>query len=132
MSLRRSIWFLAASLAQAAVVFMAEGSGLSRLGARETATQLLIHVLVGQVAGYVLAIAIDNVPVLRRASIWLVGPAYGVLFWWIALSLAAARGTVRAPWTQGTGTVFWTLVAFVAYGLIAAAGIRQTERATVH
>jgi len=126
-SLERSTLFLVASLSQAAVVFLAERVGLSTLGARATALQLLVHVLAGQLAGYILALALDQSPALKRASIWAVGPVYGALFWWIALSLAAARGTVRAPWTQGAPTVSFTLLAFMVFGVIAAAVVRRTQ-----
>lgn len=123
-----SLSFLLASLVQAGIVIMAEWAGLTTLGARATAVQLLVHVLVGQAAGYGLLLLSRAVPALRRMSPWITGPVYGFLFWAVALSIAAGRGAVRAPWTQGWPTVVITLAAFVAYGVVAAVALER-ERA---
>lgn len=127
MNLKLSTGFLFASVAQAFVIWLTESLGLSALGASLTPMQLLTHIGIGQVAGFILAYLMDWVR-LGDWSVWTIGTVYGVLFWWIGLAIQSALGTVRAPWAVGFGTVLSSLVAFIVFGVIAAARIRSVRR----
>jgi len=126
--LRHVIGFLIASAVQAGIIWIAEAMRFSVLGPGFTANQLLIHFLVGQAAGLVLLAFQRIVTVIKDTGPWPLGIVFGGIFWALALPFAASRGMVRWPWTAGVSTILWTLVAFLAYGVIAAFAVKPVER----
>lgn len=122
-----SIGFLIASLIQAGIVFISEMTGISTLNAPFTFTQLLTHIIVGQVAGFILLFVMNRVEVIAEANIFIVGAIYGTLAWWLLLTINSMLGKVNAPWYQGISAMVSTLLAFIAYGIISAFAIKRYE-----
>lgn len=121
--LTTSLWFAAASALQAAIVWAALSAGLTRFNPGFTLSALLIHFVVGQVAGYLFFSFLSG-----RAKI--PGVSYGIvygLFLWvvIALLIAPALGLITSPLTIGVNATLTTLVAFLAYGAIAGYACQQ-------
>lgn len=125
MSLKHSTGFLIASLIQAGIIMITESLGISTLGAKLTATQLLIHILAGQIVGYILLFIMKKLQVIDSANIWIVGSITGVVMWILLLSINSAQGTVRAPWTRGFSTMLSSIIAFIVYGVLATYTIKK-------
>lgn len=125
MYLKYSTGFLIASLIQAGIVMATESLGISTLGAKLTAMQLLTHIIVGQIIGYILLYIIRKSKVVSTTNIWGMGSITGFIAWLILLSINSAIGKVNAPWTQGFPTVLSTLIAFIAFGIIATYTIKR-------
>lgn len=113
-----SLGFLIASLVQAGIIAVSEALGISSLGANITVGQLIIHVLTGQAAGFLLMVIVQGISGVANINFWLLGSIYGAAVWALVVSINAAHGTVNAPWTQGTSTIIASLLAFVVYGII--------------
>lgn len=62
MYIKYSLGFLVASLIQAGIVALAEFLNISSLNVKITASQLLIHILAGQIAGYILLFIVKKLP----------------------------------------------------------------------
>ncbi len=125
MYLKYSMGFLIASLFQAGIILATESLGLSTLGAKLTAMQLLTHIIAGQVVGYILLSIIRKLKVVSTAKVWTIGSVTGITAWLILLSINSALGKVNSPWTQGFSTVISSLVAFIAFGIIATYTIKK-------
>lgn len=82
-----ALGFLIASLVQAGIIFVNESTGISSLNAPFTLTQLLAHIIVGQIAGFLLLFIINRVEAISWANVWAVGAIYGVIVWWIILTI---------------------------------------------
>lgn len=121
MSVEASTGFLIASLAQAAVVFAAEALRISSLNPK---VPLLLHILIGQAAGYLLIYIFGRTKIAAGLSILSVGIIYGFVLWVIVMSIASRAGAVNPPWYAGSGTVWASAIAFFAYGWITAATAR--------
>lgn len=130
--LRHAVGFLIASLIQAGIVFITEKSGISSLNAPFTFTQLLAHIIVGQIAGFILLYIMNRVEAVARLNAWITGAIYGTLAWWLLLTVNSMLGKVNAPWSQGITTVVSSLAAFMAYGIISASVINRYERKYAH
>jgi len=125
MYLKYSMGFLIASLIQAGIILATESLGLSTLGAKLTAMQLLTHIIAGQVVGYILLSIIRKLEVVSTANVWAIGSITGITAWLILLSINSALGKVKSPWTQGFSTVISSLIAFIAFGIIATYTIKK-------
>lgn len=127
MTINYSLGFLIASLIQAAIIMLTEKFNVSSLGANVTPTQLLIHILAGQVAGYILLYIFRNFKSINKYNIWTTGIIYGSLVWGILLPLNTILGKVNAPWSQGFPTVLASLLAFFSYGVIATYTVKKAN-----
>lgn len=125
MHLKYSTGFLIASLFQAGIIMTTESLGISSLGAKLTIIQLLIHIIAGQVIGYILLFIIRKHKVVNTANVWVIGSITGVIAWLILLSINSAIGKVNAPWTQGLSTVLSSVIAFITFGIIAIYTIKK-------
>lgn len=120
-----SFGFLIGSLTQAAIVMLAENTGISQMGAKLTTMQLVLHILAGQIAGYLLLFFIRKVETIQHWDTFLVGTIFGVVVWAIVIPLNAAQGKVKLPWEAGIGTVILSLLAFAVFGIIATFTIKH-------
>src|SRR5699024_3034622 len=120
MFIRYSLGFMIASIIQAGIIMLTEEVGISQLGATLTITQLVIHILAGQVVGYILLFIIRKVKPIQRLNAFITGAIWGVVIWVILLPLNAAQGNVKLPWEAGIGTVISSLLAFITFGILAA------------
>lgn len=125
MKLKYSIGFLIASVVQAASIMLTETFGISSLGANFTATQLIIHILAGQIAGYILLYIVNKLKIINKINIGVIGAIWGIVVWTIILSINSIQGTVNAPWVQGISTVLSSIIAFVLYGIISSSTIKR-------
>lgn len=128
MYLRYSAGFLIASLIQAGIVLLAEALKISSLNPKVTVMQLVLHILTGQVAGYILLYLMKSAETIRRTGWWVTGFVYGLALWGIVLSINSMRGVVAAPWTRGIPTIVSSMIAFVAFGLIAAYTVKKYQK----
>jgi hypothetical protein len=132
-----SAWFAVASLVQASVISIGDWSGFSTFKADLKFWQLLVHLGVGQIAGYILlALFRRNRTFAGRYGGTSLGILYGLAIWGIVLSLGTAVGLVQSSgWRSGTG-MMTTIMAFLAYGIIAgtiAGGVvNRSEQHAVH
>lgn len=126
MYLKYSTGFLIASLAQAGIIMTTEKLGISTLGAKLTAMQLLTHILAGQLVGYILLLAMKKFEMIGKANFWIIGITTGIVAWLILLSINSSIGKVKAPWDQGLPTVLASIAAFVTMGIIASYTIKTT------
>lgn len=127
MYLKYSIWFAIASIVQAGIVLASERLGLSTLGIVLTPTQFLIHIIAGQMFGYLLLVTIRKVKFIREGYAWLSGAIMGVIAWLVLYSFNSAIGAVTVPWTQGLSTILSSLTAYLVFGLIVAYTIKKIE-----
>ncbi len=125
MNMKYSFGFLIGSFIQAGIVMLAENLGISHLGAKLTAMQLITHIFAGQIAGYILLFIMKKVKTFQHLSIVVAGAIWGIIIWFIVLPLNAARGKVTLPWEAGIGTVLSSLLAFIVFGSIATFTIKQ-------
>ncbi len=121
--LTTSLWFAAASALQAAVVWAALRYGLTTYDPGFTPAGLLVHFVVGQVAGYLLFSFFSG-----RARI--AGTSYGIvygLFLWVVLALLVgpALGLIPSPLAVGINATLTTLAAFIVYGAVTGYGCGQ-------
>mgnify|MGYP000962530085 CR=1 FL=1 len=120
-----SLGFLIASLVQAAIIATSEFLGISTLGAKITFGQLIIHILVGQAAGFLLMVIMQGIKGIAKINFWLVGSIYGAVVWLALVSINSVQGRINAPWTQGASTIIASLLAFVVYGVIVTYTIKK-------
>jgi len=120
-----SLSFLIASLVQAGIIIGAEMLRLTSLGAKLTIMQLIIHVLAGQLAGFLLFYLMQRLNAIGKADLWIVGIVYGTILWVILLTLNSWRGAVKAPWSLGLPSILISLAAFITYGVIATYTIKK-------
>lgn len=120
-----SLGFLIASLVQAAIIAISEALGVSTLGAEITFGQLIIHILAGQAAGFLLMVIMQGIKGIAQTNFWLLGSIYGAIVWVALISINAAQGTINSPWAQGSSTIIASLLAFVVYGTTAAYTIKR-------
>lgn len=119
MYLRYSIGFFVASLVQGGIVFLTETLNFSSLNPKFSVTHMILHFLVGQVAGYILLYLMRNVAVISKTNTWTVGIIYGVLFWAVMAPIGSSAGFHATPWAQGIATLSSTIIAHVAYAIVA-------------
>jgi hypothetical protein len=133
MNWKASAWFAAASLMQASVITIGDWSGFSTFEADLELWQLLVHIAVGQIAGYILLVLFRK----YRALVGKYGGAsfgilYGLAIWGIVLSLGTAVGLVRSTgWQSGNG-MMTTILAFLVYGMITGAAAGDLVKDKVH
>jgi hypothetical protein len=120
-----SLGFLIASLVQAAIIATSEFLGISTLGAKITFGQLIIHILVGQAAGFLLMVIMQGIKGIAKINFWLVGSIYGAVVWLALVLINSVQGRINAPWTQGASTIIASLLAFVVYGVIVTYTIKK-------
>ncbi len=120
-----SLGFLIASLIQALIIATSESLGISTLGARITFGQLIMHILAGQAAGFLLMVIMQGITGIAKTNFWALGSIYGAIVWALLISINSAQGTINAPWTQGVSTVIASLLAFIVYGIISAYTIKN-------
>lgn len=121
--LTTSLWFITASVLQAAVLWIALSLGLTSFNPGFTAAGLIGHLVVGQVAGYLLYSFLSG-----RAKV--AGLSYGVvygIFLWVAIALliAPGLGLFTSPLVVGVNATLTTLAAFLVYGAVAGYGCQQ-------
>jgi hypothetical protein len=126
MYLKYSLGFLVASLVQAGVVALTESMNISSLNVHMTFSQLLIHVIAGQAAGYILLFAMRKIGFIRGASTLPVGIIWGMLVWAIIIPINSAQGKINAPWSN-TATLLSSMIAFILYGIISAYTIKVVD-----
>ena len=127
MYLKYSTGFLMASLFQAGIIMLTEKLGISTLGAKLTAMQLLIHILAGQAVGYILLMVMRKFESLSRANFLTIGITTGILAWFILLTINSSIGKVNAPWNEGFSTVLASMIAFITMGIISSYTIKTTD-----
>lgn len=127
MYLRYSTGFLIASLVQAGIIMITEKLGISTLGAKLTAMQLLTHILAGQVIGYILLLVMRKIKMVNETNFWAIGSITGLLAWLVLLSINSSIGKVNAPWNEGLSTVLASIIAFVTMGIISSYTIKTTS-----
>lgn len=125
MYLKYSIGFLIASLVQFGIIYLGEISEITRLQAKFTVWELIIHIALGQVAGFILLYGFRKLDFLKNMSYWVAGVLYGTLVWLILTPIQAAIGKIDVPWEQDITTVLVSLFAFIVYGAIAAYTIKR-------
>lgn len=130
MNSRYSIGFLIASLSQAGIVMATESLGISTLGAKFTIIQILSHILVGQVLGYIIFYLLKNNESLRTFKVWIIGSVAGIIAWAMLLTINSSLGKVKTPWSQGASTVLSTVIAFIVFGIIATYTIKKYDYRT--
>lgn len=128
MYLRFSIGFLIASLVQAGIILITESLNISSLNPKVTIAQLILHILTGQIAGFLLWYVMKNVKSIGKTDPWITGVIYGVALWVVVLSINSMRGVVESPWSTGIATVLSSILAFIAFGIIASVTIKRNER----
>ncbi|SFR13695.1 YqhR family membrane protein [Desulfoscipio geothermicus] len=124
--LTTSLWFVAASTLQAATVWVALRYGLTVFNPGFTLSRLLVHLVFGQVAGYLLFNFFNG-----RARI--PGISYGIiygLFLWVivALMIAPALNLITSPLKVGANATLTTLAAFLVYGIVAGYACEQAVK----
>ncbi len=124
MYLKYSTGFLIASLIQAGIIMVTEALGISTLGAKLTAIQLLTHILAGQALGYILLFIIRKSQFVNKLNMWVIGIITGAIAWLVLLYINSALNKVNAPWEQGISTVMSSMIAFIAFAVIAAYTIK--------
>lgn len=122
-----SAGFLIASLSQAGIIMATESLGISTLGAKFTITQILIHIIVGQILGYLLFFLMNNIEFIRKYNVWVIGSAAGIIAWVILLTINSSLGKVKTPWSQGASTILASVIAFIVFGIIASYTIRKYD-----
>ena len=127
MYLKYSTGFLIASLVQAVIIMASEKLGISTLGAKLTAMQLLTHILAGQVVGYILLLAMRMFKTINKANFWVIGIIAGIIAWLVLLSINSSIGKVNAPWNEGISTVLASMIAFITMGIISSYTIKTTD-----
>lgn len=127
MYLKYSTGFLIASLVQAGIIMITEKLGISSLGAKLTAMQLLTHILAGQIVGYILLLVMRKVEVVNKTNLWVIGSIAGTITWLVLLSINSSIGKVNAPWNEGILTVLASLLAFVTFAIISSYTIKTTD-----
>ena len=127
MYMKYSTGFLIASLVQAGIIMLTEKLGISTLGAKLTAMQLLTHILAGQVVGYILLLTMRKIEIINKANFWVIGFVTGIIAWTILLSINSSIGKVNAPWNEGVSTVLSSIIAFITMGVIASYTIKTTN-----
>lgn len=125
MHLKYSVGFLIASLVQAGILMLTELLGISTLDAKFTLMQLLTHILAGQVLGYILLFTIRRLEFFNKSNIWVTGIISGLIAWGVLLTINSSLGKVNAPWNEGIATVLSSMIAFIAFGLIATYTIKE-------
>lgn len=123
--IKYSLGFLIGSLIQAGIVILAEKTGISQMGAKLTFFQLILHILAGQIAGYVLLFIMRKVETIQQMNTFITGAIWGIIVWAIVVPLNAAQGKVKLPWEAGVGTVIASLFAFIVFGNIVTYTIRR-------
>ncbi|MFZ5989102.1 MAG: hypothetical protein ACOYWZ_18525 [Bacillota bacterium] len=132
MTIKYSAGFLIASLIQVGIIMTAEALGISSLNANLTFMQLLVHIMVGQITGFILLFVMRNVKAVGRATTWVTGIVFGFITWWVLLSINSTLRTVQAPWNQGLETVISSLAAFIVYGVISTYTIKRYGRRMIY
>lgn len=127
MYMKYSTGFLIGSLVQAGIIMLTEKLGISTLGAKLTAMQLLTHILAGQVVGYILLLTMRKIEIINKANFWVIGFVTGIIAWTILLSINSSIGKVNAPWNEGVATFLASLIAFITMGVIASYTIKTTN-----
>lgn len=130
MNSKYSIGFLIASLSQAGIIMATESLGISSLGAKFTIMQILIHIIVGQILGYIIFYLLKNIKSLRTFNVWIMGSVAGLIAWAILLTINSSIGKVKTPWTQGFSTVVSSALAFIVFGVIVTYTIRKYDYTT--
>ena len=126
MYIKYSLGFLVASLVQAGIIWLTETAGLSTLDAKFTLTQILIHVLAGQIAGYLLLLAYRNIAGIEKYGTLFVGLIYGLIVWAVLIPInSIVLNDINPPWTQGMYTLVSSLIAFIVFGVMAARTIKS-------
>lgn len=123
-----AVGFLIASLVQAGIIMVSEFAGLSTLGAKFTFGQIIIHILAGQAAGFLLMVILQIADKAANNSFWTIGAVYGVIVWAILIPINSAQGDITPPWTQGLTTVIASLIAFITYGVISTYTVKNIGR----
>ncbi|MDT3698522.1 MAG: hypothetical protein RO469_03750 [Thermincola sp.] len=125
MYIKYSLGFLIGSLIQAAIVLLAEETGISQMGAKLTLFQLILHIIAGQIAGYILLFIIRKVETIQQMNTFFIGSIWGIIIWTIVIPLNAAQGKVKLPWEAGVGTIISSLFAFIVFGTIVTYTIKR-------
>lgn len=121
--LTMSLWLIAASTLQAAVVWAALRMGLTTFNPGFTLPFLVGHLVVGQVAGYLLYSFLSGRARIPGVSY---GIVYGIFLWVvIALLIAPGLGLFTSPLVVGVNATLTTLAAFLVYGAVAGYACRQ-------
>lgn len=124
--LTTSLWFIAASALQAATVWVVLRAGLTMFNPGFTATGMLIHFVVGQVAGYLLFSFFSGRAKINGLSY---GIIYGLFLWVvIALLIAPALNLITSPLIIGSNATLTTLAAFLVYGAVAGYACEQAVK----
>lgn len=125
MYLKYSIGFLIASLIQFGIIYLGEILAITNLQARTTTREFIIHIALGQIAGFLLLYGFRKLNFLKNTSYWVAGVLYGTIVWLVLTPIQAALGKIALPWGQNITTVLVSLIAFITYGIIVAYTIKR-------
>lgn len=127
MYLKYSLGFLIASLLQAVIVASTEFLNISSLNANFTISQLIIHILAGQIAGYIILFIMRKVESIGKVNSLLLGIIWGIIVWAIIIPINVSLGKINAPWSMGAATLIPSIIAFMLYGIISAYTIKAND-----
>lgn len=120
MYLKYSLGFFIASLVQAGVITFTERFNISILEANLSLVQLIIHILVGQAAGFLFLLAMQRFKYIGDINYFTLGSIFGIIVWLLVIPFVSYTGQISPPWEQGMATVLSSIAAFLAYGIISA------------
>lgn len=126
MYLKYSLGFLIASLVQAGVVALTEAMNISSLNVNMTFFQLLVHIIAGQIAGYILLLSMRKIEFIRGAGTLPIGITWGIIVWAIIIPINSVQGKINAPWLN-TATFLFSIIAFLLFGIISAYTIKMVD-----
>lgn len=127
MYLKYSLGFLIASLVQAGIVALTEFLNISSLNVSITIFQLFIHIVAGQIAGYILLFIMRKVETIGNINSLMLGIAWGIIVWAIIIPINASLGKINPPWSSGAATLISSIIAFMLYGIISAYTIKIND-----
>ncbi|ACL70196.1 hypothetical protein [Halothermothrix orenii] len=119
-----TVGFLIASILQGAIIILGEILNLSKFKMTPGLDSILIYLIIGQMAGYLLMYLMTFKPI-RLINPWLLGTIYGIFLWYLISSFVSTFGILPLPWTTGISTSLVSLLAFIVYGLIACFTIKK-------
>jgi hypothetical protein len=126
MYLKYSLGFLIASLVQAGIIAFTEFTNISSLNVGMTFSQLLIHIIAGQIAGYILLFIMRKTDIAYNTGSIALGAVWGIIVWAIIIPINVSLRKINAPWSN-TATLLSSIIAFILFGIISAYTIKSVD-----
>ncbi|MDD2421483.1 MAG: hypothetical protein PHC60_06620 [Heliobacteriaceae bacterium] len=121
MFFRFVLGFLIASASQLMVMFMFDIVGIPVLLSPANGAQILVMLVIGQVAGWFLWLLISKNKAFAIRPHWVIGSIYGTLVWIVVGLATALQGQLTFSWAFGPLGLLVSWVAFGIFGIVAAA-----------